>query len=152
MDHIFCIHSSVEGNLIFSGFSLLRIKKASVNLVDHMSLCYGTALFGYMPMNGTAGSWSRAIFNFLKNYQIDFSNCCINFFSHQKWKSVSLVLHPWQHVLLLEFLILIILTGVRWNLRVRLIYISLTRMLNISSWSFQVPLLSIVCLDLYLIL
>jgi hypothetical protein len=47
-------------------------------------------------------------------------------------------------MLLLEFLIPAILTAVRWNLRVILIFISLmTKMLNISlgaSWTVEIPL------------
>jgi hypothetical protein len=41
--------------------------------------------------------------------------------SHHQWGSVVLSPHPCQH----EFLILAILIGIRWNLRVILICISL---------------------------
>jgi hypothetical protein len=37
--------------------------------------------------------------------------------SHQQWRSVPLSPHHCQHLLSPEFLILAILTGVRWNLR-----------------------------------
>jgi hypothetical protein len=45
--------------------------------------------------------------------------------SHQQWRSVSLSLHPCQHLLSPKFLILAILTGVRWNFRVVLVCVSL---------------------------
>jgi len=48
MYHIFCIHSSVEGHL--GSFQLLAIiNKAAMNIVEHVSLLYVGASFGYMP-------------------------------------------------------------------------------------------------------
>jgi hypothetical protein len=56
--------------------------------------------------------------NFLRNCQTDFQSGCAGFQSHKQWRSVPLSPHPPQYLLSPEFLILAILTGVRWNLRV----------------------------------
>jgi len=75
MNHIFCIHSSVMGHL--GCFQFLTImNKAATNIMEHLSLGYGGASFGYMPRIGIAGSSSRTITNFLRNCQIDFQSGC----------------------------------------------------------------------------
>jgi hypothetical protein len=124
MYHIFSIHSSVEGHLDY--FQLLAIiNKAAMNIVEHVSLLQIGTSSGYMPRRGIAGSSSSMMSNFLRNHETDFQSDCISLQSHQKWRSVPFSPHPCQHLLSPEFLILAILTGVRWNLTVVLICISL---------------------------
>jgi hypothetical protein len=63
MYHIFCIHSSVEEYL--GSFQLLAIiNKAVMNIVEHETLFYVRASFGYMSRNGIAGSSGRTIYIF----------------------------------------------------------------------------------------
>jgi hypothetical protein len=124
MYHIFCIHSSVEGHL--GCFQLLAvINKAAMNIVEHVSFLLVGTSSGYMPRRGTAGSSGSTMSNFLRNHQTDFQSGCTSLQSHQHWRSVPLSPHSRQHLLTPVFLILDILTGVRWKLRVALICISL---------------------------
>jgi hypothetical protein len=124
MYHIFCIHSSVEGHL--GSFQLLAIiDKAAMNIVEHVSFLPVGTSSGYMPRRGIAGSSGNTMSNFLRNCQTDFQSGCTILQPQQKWRSVPLYLHPCQHLLSPKFLILAILTVVRWNLRVVLICISL---------------------------
>jgi hypothetical protein len=92
--------------------------------VEHVSLLPVATFSGYMPRKGIAGSSSSTMSNSLRNGQTDFQSGCTSLHSHQQWRSVPLSPHPSQHLLSPEFLILAILTGVRWNLFV-FIYISL---------------------------
>jgi hypothetical protein len=96
-----------------------------MNIVEHVSFLLVGTSSGYMPKKGIAGSSSSTMSNYLRNCQTDFQSGCTSFQSHQEWRSVLLSAHPRQHLLSPEFLILAILTGVRWNLRVALICISL---------------------------
>ena len=96
-----------------------------MNIVEHVSLLAVATSSEYMPKRGIVGSSSSTMSNFLRNRQTDLQSGCTSLQSHQKWRSVPLSPHPCQHRLSTEILILAILTGVRWNLRVVLICISL---------------------------
>ena len=96
-----------------------------MNRVEHVFLLHVGTSSGYMPRCSIAGYPGNAMSNFLRNRQTDFQSSCTSLQSHQQWRSVPLSPHPCQHLLSPEILILAILTGVRWNLRVVLICISL---------------------------
>jgi hypothetical protein len=53
--YISSVHSSVERHLATFQF-LAIIKKAAMNIVEHMSLLHFGASSGYVPRSGIAGS------------------------------------------------------------------------------------------------
>ena len=128
---------------------LAIINKAAMNIAEDVSLLHVGTSSGYMPRSGIAGSSGSTMSNFLRNHQTDFQSGCTSLYSHQQWRSVPLSPHPHQHLLSSEFLILAILTGVRWNLIcISLMTKDIEHFLG-ASQLFGIPQLRILCLALY---
>ena len=125
------------------------MSRTATSMSEQVSLWYNGVSFGYMPKNGIVRSWGELIPIFRSNCHTDFHGGCTSLYPiRNRW--VLPLIHMLPSIVLL---ILSVLTGIRWNLNVLLIYISLMakdakHFLNVSQL-LAFLLLKILWLGLY---
>ena len=121
--HIFFIHSSTDVH--WDCFHVLTIvNSAAMNIGVHVSL-WIMVFSGYLPRSDIAGSYGSSMFILLWHLHNILHSICISFHPHLQCKSIHFSPLRVQHLLFADFLMIALLTSVRWYLKVVLNCISL---------------------------
>ena len=119
MHHIF-IHSSIDGHL-GCFYVQATINNAAMNIGVYVS--FSIMVFsGYMSSSGIAGSYGSFIPSFLRSLHSVLHRGCINIHSNQQCKRIFFSPCPLHHLTFVDFLMVVILTGVRQSNQLKNIY------------------------------